>query len=34
VLEGGHLVEAGTHPELMAARGTYFRLYQNQFEGT
>jgi subfamily B ATP-binding cassette protein MsbA len=34
VLEGGHLVETGTHPELMAARGTYFRLYQNQFEGT
>jgi subfamily B ATP-binding cassette protein MsbA len=34
VLEGGHLAEAGTHPELMAARGTYFRLYQNQFEGT
>jgi subfamily B ATP-binding cassette protein MsbA len=34
VLEGGHLAEAGTHPELMAARGTYFRLYQNQLEGT
>ncbi|HEX7629298.1 MAG TPA: ABC transporter ATP-binding protein [Candidatus Methylomirabilis sp.] len=34
VLEGGRLAEAGTHPELMAACGTYFRLYQNQFEGT
>jgi ABC-type multidrug transport system fused ATPase/permease subunit len=34
VLESGRLAEAGTHPELMAARGTYFRLYQNQFEGT
>jgi ABC-type multidrug transport system fused ATPase/permease subunit len=22
----------GTHPELMAARGTYFRLYQNQLQ--
>ena len=34
VLESGRLAEAGTHPELMAARGTYFRLYQNQLEGT
>ncbi len=33
VLEGGSLVETGTHPELMAARGTYFRLYQNQLQG-
>ncbi len=33
VLEDGSLVETGTHPELMAARGTYFRLYQNQLQG-
>jgi subfamily B ATP-binding cassette protein MsbA len=34
VLEGGKVVEMGTHPELMAARGAYFRLYQNQLQGT
>ena len=30
VLRDGHLAEMGTHPELMAARGAYSRLYQNQ----
>ena len=30
VLDGGRLAESGTHHELMAACGTYFRLYQNQ----
>jgi subfamily B ATP-binding cassette protein MsbA len=33
VLDGGRLAEMGTHPELMAARGAYFRLYQSQLHG-
>jgi ATP-binding cassette subfamily B protein len=37
VLHKGHLRESGTHQELLAARGIYFKLYQLQYrdqEGT
>ena len=32
VLDGGKVVEQGTHAELMANGGTYHRLYQSQFD--
>ena len=32
VLDGGKVVEQGTHKELMALGGTYHRLYQAQFD--
>ena len=32
VLDGGRVVESGTHSELMRARGLYCRLYELQFE--
>jgi ATP-binding cassette subfamily B protein len=32
VLDGGKVVEQGTHGELMALGGTYHRLYQSQFD--
>lgn len=33
VMEHGDIVEQGTHAELIAAEGAYWRLYQSQFEG-
>ncbi len=32
VLSGGRIVETGSHEELLAARGTYFRLYELQYK--
>jgi ATP-binding cassette subfamily B multidrug efflux pump len=32
-LENGAVVERGSHNELLAARGAYYRLYMSQFDG-
>ena len=32
VLDGGKVVEQGTHDSLMAQRGFYRSLYQSQFD--
>ena len=33
VIDGGRVVERGTHESLLAQRGVYHRLYQSQFKG-
>ncbi|MGI6519069.1 MAG: ABC transporter ATP-binding protein [Bacillota bacterium] len=33
VMDNGSIVEQGSHPELMAARGFYYDLYNSQFAG-
>ena len=33
VMEAGRIVEQGSHEELLAAEGAYYRLYQSQFSG-
>lgn len=32
VMDGGDVVEQGTHSQLLAAKGMYYRLYKSQFE--
>ena len=32
VLDGGQVVEQGTHESLMAQKGFYYNLYQSQFD--
>ncbi|WP_258525643.1 ABC transporter ATP-binding protein [Paenibacillus sp. YN15] len=32
VIDGGQIIERGTHEELLAAEGFYFRLYTSQFK--
>jgi len=31
-IDGGHVIEEGTHDELLRARGRYYRLYVSQFQ--
>ena len=33
VMDHGHIIEQGSHQELMDARGFYYDLYASQFEG-
>ncbi len=31
VMDAGHIIEQGTHAELLAKRGFYANLYESQF---
>ena len=33
VMEQGHIIETGTHEELLKKKGDYYRLYMTQFAG-
>ena len=33
VIDGGRVAESGSHEELLAKKGSYYRLYQSQFAG-
>jgi ATP-binding cassette subfamily B protein len=33
VMEDGRIVEQGSHDQLLASHGAYYRLYQSQFAG-
>ena len=33
VMEQGHIIETGTHEELLQQKGDYYRLYMTQFAG-
>ncbi len=33
VIDGGRIIERGTHPQLLAQRGFYYNLYMSQFKG-
>ena len=32
LIEGGRILESGTHTQLLRKKGAYYRLYMNQFE--
>ncbi len=34
VINGGEIIERGTHDELLAKKGFYYNLYMSQFKGT